>query len=88
MKRIGFVSVIVGSLAFSAAGMQNGIDKRPRTSTRHLVQAFIHWSHEVRRAIVPSGRDNVFGEENYGNKFPGERRSTWGSSMPRCTTPW
>jgi hypothetical protein len=32
----------------------------------------VHWSNEVRRAIVPAGPGGVFGAENYGNKFPGE----------------
>jgi hypothetical protein len=32
----------------------------------------VHWSNEVRRAIVPAGPGGAFGTENYGNKFPGE----------------
>jgi hypothetical protein len=32
----------------------------------------IDWSNEARRAIVPAGPGNIFGPENYGNKFPGE----------------
>jgi hypothetical protein len=32
----------------------------------------IDWSTEARRAIVPAGPNNIFGPENYGNKFPGE----------------
>ena len=32
----------------------------------------IDWSNEVRRAIVPAGRNGIFGPENYGDKFPGE----------------
>jgi hypothetical protein len=32
----------------------------------------IDWSTEARRAIVPAGPENLFGQENYGNKFPGE----------------
>jgi hypothetical protein len=31
-----------------------------------------YWSNEARRAIVPPGPNNIFGPENYGNKFPGE----------------
>jgi hypothetical protein len=30
------------------------------------------WSTEARRAIVPAGPGGIFGQENYGNKFPGE----------------
>src|ERR1044071_10505524 len=32
----------------------------------------IDWSNEARRAIVPRGPGDIFGAENYGNKFPGE----------------
>jgi len=32
----------------------------------------IRWSNEARYAIVPPGLNNIFGTENYGNKFPGE----------------
>jgi hypothetical protein len=32
----------------------------------------VFWSNEARRAIVPAGPGDVFGTENYGNKFPGE----------------
>jgi hypothetical protein len=32
----------------------------------------IVWSTEARRAIVPAGPGDIFGTENYGNKFPGE----------------
>jgi hypothetical protein len=31
-----------------------------------------YWSTEARCAIVPAGLGNVFGAENFGNKFPGE----------------
>lgn len=32
----------------------------------------IDWSREAQRAIVPPGPGGIFGQENYGNKFPGE----------------
>jgi hypothetical protein len=34
--------------------------------------AVSHWSNEARQAIVPPGPGGVFGQENYGDKFPGE----------------
>jgi hypothetical protein len=46
-------------------------------ATRTTNEAFaatpvLDWSNEARRAIVPPGPGNIFGPENYGNKFPGE----------------
>jgi len=32
----------------------------------------IYWSREAQRAIVPPGPGDIFGRDNYGNKFPGE----------------
>jgi hypothetical protein len=69
MRRISIVTAIVACSTIGAVGMQDDIYERPRGLS---AKPFIDWSNEVRRAIVPAGRDNVFGEENYGNKFPGE----------------
>src|SRR5262245_9627277 len=64
------------SLAFAAvlAGSVTGTDRavEPRVDNSLSAAPVIDWSLEAQRAIVPPGPGNVFGSENYGNKFPGE----------------
>jgi hypothetical protein len=61
--------VLVGAVAYGTvlAGPGSGV-----TSTSLPATPVIDWSNEARHAIVPAGPGNVFGPENYGNKFPGE----------------
>jgi hypothetical protein len=55
--------VVLGSSLTSVASVM------PEASSAAPV---IDWSREAQRAIVPPGPGGVFGQENYGNKFPGE----------------
>jgi hypothetical protein len=55
--------VVLGSNLTSVASVM------PEASSAAPV---IDWSREAQRAIVPPGPGGVFGQENYGNKFPGE----------------
>jgi hypothetical protein len=59
-------------LALVVAG--NGINRAVELpSSESLSPApVIYWSLAAQRAIVPHGPGDIFGSENYGNKFPGE----------------
>jgi hypothetical protein len=46
----------------------------PFSQAQALVSAapVVDWSREAQRAIVPPGPNGIYGQDNYGNKAPGE----------------
>jgi hypothetical protein len=60
------------SIALGCGAAARGIPPHPDRTPALSAAPVIDWSHEARRAIVPAGANDVFGAENYGNKFPGE----------------
>jgi hypothetical protein len=70
MRRIISGMLIATCVSFGGARIGHGI--RRSAKPVHSAQPVIDWSNEARRAIVPPGRNGIFGLENYGNKFPGE----------------
>jgi hypothetical protein len=74
-KWISIVLVALVSVAAYAASARPtpSASVSPGANGTHFSAApVIYWSTEARRAIVPPGPGNIFGAENYGNKFPGE----------------
>lgn len=65
-------TVFLASIAVLALGSPNVGQSRLSPATGLSAAPVLHWSHEARRAIVPAGPNGLFGQENYGNKFPGE----------------
>ena len=64
LKRISILPLLI------ALGLVVG--STPARATDLSAAPVTYWSNEARRAIVPPGPNNIFGAENYGNKFPGE----------------
>jgi hypothetical protein len=64
--------------AISLVGAGPGVGASPQTQCAPAAAMpaartpVAYWSTEARCAIVPAGPGNVFGAENFGNKFPGE----------------
>lgn len=67
-----FATRIASVLALVITG--NGFDRAVELpSNASLSPApVVYWSLAAQRAIVPHGPLDIFGSENYGNKFPGE----------------
>jgi hypothetical protein len=62
--------VFAAALASGATSVNHAVELH---ASRWLSPSpLIYWSLEAQRAIVPPGPGNIFGSENYGNKFPGE----------------
>ncbi len=59
---------VVMALAAGATAGNRAVELRAELSPAPV----IFWSLEAQRAVVPAGLGNIFGAENYGNKFPGE----------------
>ena len=72
MQRIIVGMAIAISMAFSGVRIVQGSRLARQTTASLARKPVIDWSNEVRRAIVPAGKNGVFGAENYGDKFPGE----------------
>jgi hypothetical protein len=71
MKRT--ISSFAAIIAFTAVNATSIVGPPPASAASRFSSApVIAWSTEARRAIVPAGPGNIFGSENYGNKFPGE----------------
>src|SRR5437763_13898787 len=64
LKRISILPLLI------ALGLVVG--STPARATDLSAAPVTYVSNEARRAIVPPGPNNIFGAENYGNKFPGE----------------
>ena len=65
-------TILLASIAALAVGSPHPGQSRVSPATGLSAAPVLHWSHEARRAIVPPGPNGLFGQENYGNKFPGE----------------
>jgi hypothetical protein len=70
VKRAITSMLVVASLALDGAIAFS--DRLTAEITGLSATAIFDWSREAQRAIVPPGPNNIFGSENYGNKFPGE----------------
>jgi hypothetical protein len=58
---------------FAPSGVIPGIGPAPVARAAPLSAAPVtYWSREAQRAVVPAGPGGIFGQDNYGNKFPGE----------------
>src|SRR6266536_3679083 len=69
--------VVVGAVAFVGATASTGAAPpttqcAPAANYPAATTPVAFWSTEARCAIVPAGPGNIFGSENFGNKFPGE----------------
>jgi hypothetical protein len=67
---------LVAALSLVGAGPSIGAPPQTQCAPSAAMPAartpVAYWSTEARCAIVPAGLGNVFGAENFGNKFPGE----------------
>src|SRR5262245_10208264 len=72
MRRIMFGMVIATCVAFGGVRIVQGVRLERQATSVSEADPVTFWSTEARRAIVPPGKDGIFGRENYGNKFPGE----------------
>jgi len=69
MKRATCIAV-AALLTGAGAAVNRSVELHADDSLSPSPVAF--WSIEAQRAIVQPGPGNIFGAENYGNKFPGE----------------
>ena len=65
-------TILLPSIAALALTCSNVEQSRLSPKTELSAAPAVYWSNEARRAIVPPGPNGLFGQENYGNKFPGE----------------
>lgn len=65
-------TILLASIAALTLEPPNTGQSRLSPATGLSAAPVLYWSHEARRAIVPPGPGGLFGQENYGNKFPGE----------------
>ena len=65
MALTAIVSLIVSSTSLGSAATAHAEGDLQATPV-------LDWSREAQRAIVPAGPGGIFGQQNYGNKFPGE----------------
>jgi hypothetical protein len=73
MKVKRLLVLAVALLALATANASSGTVRSPQSDAASLsATPVVVWSNEARRAIVPRGPGDIFGAENYGNKFPGE----------------
>jgi hypothetical protein len=71
------LAVLLGTVMFVGSGRSVGATPpttqcAPAANYPAATTPIAFWSTETRCAIVPSGPGGVFGQENFGNKFPGE----------------
>jgi hypothetical protein len=69
---MGYARRVVFALALAAgaSAVDRGVELQADNS--RSPRPVIYWSLEAQRAIVPRGPGDIFGAENFGNKFPGE----------------
>jgi hypothetical protein len=72
MKRIITAAIVVVGFTLAATGRGQLLSAISPPAAAQPATAVVAWSNEARRAIVPPGPGGVFGNENYGDKFPGE----------------
>jgi hypothetical protein len=72
MKRIITAAIVVVGFTLAATGRGQFLSAISPPAAAQPATAVVAWSNEARRAIVPPGPGGVFGNENYGDKFPGE----------------
>jgi len=67
-----FANGFTAAAAFAVVATSGARGVELQTNSPFLADPVNYWSHQAQQAIVPAGPGRIFGDENYGNKFPGE----------------